>query len=94
VHERPEVDPARVLRSRREELERVSGDRELREEEVLDDGVGVEAHAVGVHDLLDGLPVLDGRGLRRPALHLRIEAELHPVDSSSRRSCAATLTQM
>ena len=57
VAERPELDVPRPGRARAPERERVGGDRELREEEVLDDAVRVVAEPVGVHDLLDHLVV-------------------------------------
>jgi hypothetical protein len=79
MEEGAEVDLLRLLRCGGEEGERARRDRELRKEEVLDHGIRVVAEPVGVLDLLEDLPVQLGSGLPRPALDLRIEAELHAL---------------
>ena len=48
---------SRALRGGREQCRRVGGDRELREEEVLDHGVDVVAEPIGVDHLLEHLGV-------------------------------------
>ena len=74
VAERAEADPFRPLGSDGEERERVGRDRELREEVVLDDGVGVVPEPVSVLDLLQHLGV-DARHQRQHLLE-RAEAGL------------------
>ena len=78
VQHRAEADPLRARGDLGEQRERVGRDREAREEEVLDDRVGVVAEAVGVDDLLLDLGVEALRRLPRPQLHLGVDAEPHP----------------
>src|SRR6185437_14630360 len=81
-----EVDPARAGGGHPEEPERVRRGRELREEEVLDRGVGVVAEPVGVLDLLEHLAVEPVVRLPRPALQLAVDAEPHVVTLAFSRS--------
>jgi len=77
VQHRPEADPARALRSRREERGRIRRDGELGKEEVLDHRVGVIAEPVCVLDLLEHLRVEALGRLPGVKLDLRVEAEPH-----------------
>src|SRR6476646_3709940 len=86
VEHRPEVDPAGARGGHAEQPEHVRRGRELREEEVLDRGVGVVAEPVGVLDLLEHLAVEPVVRLARPALNLGVDAEPHVVALAFSRS--------
>ena len=96
VQHRAERDRPRALRGRREEGRRVAGNRELREEEVLDGRVGVVAEPVRVDHLLEHLGV-ELLGRLAVLLDLRVDAEPHrlPVPRrvvARRRGCPETRT--
>jgi hypothetical protein len=55
----------------------MGGDRELREEEVLDRRIAVVPETIGVLDLLEDLAVQLLRRLALVELHLGVEAEAH-----------------
>src|SRR5919106_121261 len=93
VAERAKPDPLRPGRAQPPERKGVRRDGELREEEVLDHGIGVEAEPVGVDDLLHHLVVEPADGLPGPVLDLRVQAEPHRVTSCDRRAWGrSTLT--
>ena len=77
VQHRAKADLLRALRGGREQRRRVGGDRELREEEVLDDRVDVVPEPISVLDLLEHLPVQLLGSLPGVKLDLRVEAEPH-----------------
>src|SRR5207248_3607732 len=77
VPERPELDVLRAGGALAPEREWVRGDRELREEEMLDDAVGVVSEPVRVDDLLDDLVIETLRRLPAPVLDFQVEREPH-----------------
>jgi hypothetical protein len=77
MHQCAKLDALRALRALREEREWIGRSAEFWKEEVLDNRVRRISQAVGVHDLLERLRVDLFLRLARPALKLRINAELH-----------------
>src|SRR5438445_216310 len=78
--------PASTRSGHPEQPEHVCRGRELREEEVLDRGVGVVAEPVGVLDLLEHLAVEPVVRLPGPTLDLGVDAEPHVVALAFSRS--------
>src|SRR5262249_5348237 len=71
------ADPLRALRGRREKRQGIRGDRKLLKKMMVDHGVDVESHLIGMFNLPENLPSHLGIGFSRGRLHLGIDTESH-----------------